>query len=209
MPGVRILVVDDDRLLRQMVRDLLEIHGFEVFEAGDGTEGVAQASGPRPDLILLDVMLRGLSGFDICRKIRADPTLGDLQTILITVWDDPSVAITGDEAGATLTLQKPADPGTILAALARVLGQSPDPPRGRPGAGGASERRGAERGGESGGRAEDHDNGRGERPGVAKRGGMDATGQGGQGEGHRVSLARIAEARRPRGRVSHGGQKRT
>ena len=80
-------------------------------------------------MILLDVMLRGLSGYDICRKLRADPVLHAIPIILLTAWDNPSVAETGRLAGATRTLRKPADPETILTTLAEVLASSPIPPR--------------------------------------------------------------------------------
>jgi CheY-like chemotaxis protein len=83
----------------------------------------------RPDVILLDVLLRGWSGFDICRRLRADPVLGDIPIVLISVLDDPSVARTAQTVGATLTLRKPADAESIVAAIEHVLQD-----RGRPAA---------------------------------------------------------------------------
>jgi DNA-binding response OmpR family regulator len=79
-------------------------------------------------VILLDVMLRGLSGFDICRKFRADPVLRAIPIILLTVLSDPGVAVTGREAGADRTLAKVAHPETILTAIAEVLSERGVPP---------------------------------------------------------------------------------
>ena len=122
-----VLCIDDDPLVLYFYRDFLARHGYRVLTATEGLPGLELARRERPDVLLLDVMLRGLSGFDICRKFRVDPTLHALP-IIITVWDQARVATTGQEAGATLTLQKPADPETILTALAEVLGQRRDHP---------------------------------------------------------------------------------
>jgi len=116
-----VLCVDDDPLVLHFYRGFLEPHGYRVLTAREGMEALGLARRDRPSLVLLDVMLRGLSGFDICRKFRADPTLHDLPIILITVWNHPSVETTGRDAGATLTLAKPAEAETILTAIAQVL----------------------------------------------------------------------------------------
>jgi twitching motility two-component system response regulator PilH len=119
-----VLCIDDDPLVLHFYRDFLTAHGYRTLTVMDGLQGVALAHQDRPDVILLDVMLRGLSGFDICRKFRADPALGVIPIILITVWDHPSVATTGRAAGAILTLGKPADPETLLTIITQVLGRS-------------------------------------------------------------------------------------
>ena len=123
-----VLCIDDDPLVLHFYREFLDRHGYRVLTATEGLRGLDLAQRERPDVILLDVMLRGLSGFDICRKLRAVPTLQTTPILLITVWDQPSVPETGRAAGATLTLRKPADPETILTALAEVLSQRPPPP---------------------------------------------------------------------------------
>ena len=124
-----VLCIDDDPLVLHFYRSFLDPRGYRTLTAADGLQGIAIATRDRPDVILLDVMLRGLSGYDICRKFRADPALHAIPIILITVWNHAGVATTGQEAGATRTLQKPADPETILAALAEVLGQQSGPPK--------------------------------------------------------------------------------
>ena len=129
-----VLCIDDDPLVLHFYRDFLAPRGYRTLTVMDGLQGLALAHQDRPDVVLLDVMLRGLSGYDICRKFRADPALCDIPIILITVWDHPSVGSTGQRAGATLTLHKPADPETLVTALAQVLdypqapGPSPEEP---------------------------------------------------------------------------------
>jgi DNA-binding response OmpR family regulator len=127
-----ILCIDDDPLVLHFYREYLDRHGYRVLTATEGLPGIELARRERPDLILLDVMLQGLSGFDICRKLRADPAFRTIPIILITVWRDPSVVRTGHEAGATLTLLKPEDVQDILAAIREVLGETSGPPRDEP-----------------------------------------------------------------------------
>ena len=118
-----VLCIDDDALVLRFFQAFLESSGYRALAATDGLQGLALARQDRPDVILLDVMMRGLSGFDICRKFRADPALRDIPIILLTVLSDPGVAITGREAGADLTLTRLADPKTILTAIAHVLSE--------------------------------------------------------------------------------------
>ena len=125
-----VLCIDDDPLVLHFYREFLDRRGYRTLLVADGLAGLACAQRERPDVILLDVMLRGLSGFDICRKLREDPALQDTPIILLTVWDDPSVAVTGRAAGATLTLRKPAEAEAISTAIAEVLGQRTDRPEG-------------------------------------------------------------------------------
>ena len=121
-----VLCIDDDPLVLYFYRDFLTAHGYRPLTVLDGLQGLAMARQDRPAVILLDVMLRGLSGFDICRKFRAAPELRDIPIILITVWDHPSVATTGKMVGASLTLRKPADPAAILTAIEEVLREQRD-----------------------------------------------------------------------------------
>ena len=107
--------------------DFLPEHGYQTLTATDGLVGIQLAADEGPDVILLDVMLQGLSGFDICRMFRADPALRDIPIILVTVLGEPGVATTGREAGATLTLQKTPDVERIATAIAEVLHLPPDP----------------------------------------------------------------------------------
>ena len=114
-----VLCIDDDPLV---------LH--QTVTATDGLLGIQLAQQACPDVILLDVMLRGLSGYDICRIVRADPMLRDIPIILVTVLGDPSVMTIGREAGADRTLQKTADAQRIVTAIAEVLGLPRDPAAG-------------------------------------------------------------------------------
>jgi len=125
-----VLCIDDDPLVLHFYRDFLELRGFRTLTVTEGPVGIELARRERPDVILLDVMLRGLSGFDICRKLRANPALRHIPIILLTLWDAASVATTGREAGAALTLQKPADAMIILTAIEQMLRERDGPPRG-------------------------------------------------------------------------------
>ena len=124
-----VLCIDDDPLVLHFYREFLDRCGYRTLLVADGLAGLALAERERPDVILLDVMLRGLSGFDICRKLREDPALQDTPIILLTAWDHPSVAVTGRAAGATLTLCKPAEAETIVTTIAEVLDRKIGPPR--------------------------------------------------------------------------------
>ena len=129
-PRPTVFCIDDDPLVLHFYEDFLARYGYEVVTVTDGLVGLQVARELRPDVILLDVMLRGLSGYDICRKLRADPALRTIPIILLTVWDHASVVTTGREAGATLTLQKTADAKAIVGAIGEVLRLPRDPAAG-------------------------------------------------------------------------------
>ena len=89
----RILVVEDQEDNRQILRDLLGSAGYAMSEAGDGEAGVAAAKAQRPDLILMDIQLPLLDGYEATRRIKADPDLKAIPIIVVT-----SYALSGDEA---------------------------------------------------------------------------------------------------------------
>jgi DNA-binding response OmpR family regulator len=126
--GPIVLCIDDDELVLRFLRDFLTAHGYRALTVTDGLPGLELAQQTRPDVILLDIMLRGLSGYDICRKFRADPAFHNVPIILLTVLDEPSVATIGRAAGADLILHKPADPEAIVRAIEWMLGRKRDAP---------------------------------------------------------------------------------
>jgi len=136
-----VLWIDDDPLLLGLCVGVLEKHGYRVLTATDGAAGIAVAHAEPPDVILLDVLMPTLSGFEVCRQLRADPKLHDTPIILLTALDDPGVRPRGVTVGATATFRKPANPAAIVAlldtVLARQRGQASAatgrPSRGRPG----------------------------------------------------------------------------
>ena len=89
----RILMVEDSEDNRQIIRDLMESVGYDLIEAEDGAAGVAMATEHRPDLILMDIQLPVMDGYEACRRIKADPELRHIPIIAVT-----SYALSGDEA---------------------------------------------------------------------------------------------------------------
>ena len=85
MPKKKIMVVDDERSLIELVKGILEEEGYEVITAMDGKECLKKLSTIKPDLILLDMMMPGMSGREVCEKIRKDPKTRDLKVAFVTV----------------------------------------------------------------------------------------------------------------------------
>ena len=117
----RILVVEDQEDNRRILRDLLASAGYEMSEALTGEEGVAMARTHRPDLILMDVQLPKLDGYEATRRIKADPALQAIPIIVVT-----SYALSGDdikayEAGCDGYVTKPYSPRQLLAKIREYL----------------------------------------------------------------------------------------
>jgi len=117
----RILVVDDNEMNVDILRSRLLAQGYEVLTASDGEEGLATARAQHPDLILLDVMMPGLDGFEVCRRLRADAALPFMPIILVTAKDDSQDVIAGLDAGADEYLTKPVDLAALVARVKSML----------------------------------------------------------------------------------------
>lgn len=120
----RILVVEDTEDNRRIVRDLLSSAGYEVIEAVDGAEGVARAQRERPDLILMDIQLPEIDGYEAARRIRAIAGLARVPIIAVT-----SYALSGDEgkareAGCNGYVAKPFSPRQLLAKVREFLSEA-------------------------------------------------------------------------------------
>lgn len=116
MPG-RILVVDDVATNRVVLRSKLTAAYYDVREAGSGEEALLMAALEEPDLVLLDVMMPGLDGFEVCRRLKSDPATMHVPVIIVTALADPQDRVDGLEAGADDFLTKPFDD---IALFARV-----------------------------------------------------------------------------------------
>ena len=117
----RILVIEDHEENRRILRDLLGHAGYEMLEAVTGDEGVAAAERERPDLILMDIQLPGLDGYEATRRIKAQPHLQAIPIIAVT-----SYALSGDEqkardAGCDAYVTKPFSPRVLLAKIRERL----------------------------------------------------------------------------------------
>ena len=100
-----ILIADDEPAIVLGLRDELQFEGFDVHVASDGLEAVAKATAVRPDVLLLDVMLPALNGFEVCRRLRAETK--DLWIIMVSARGQEADRITGFEAGADDYVTKP------------------------------------------------------------------------------------------------------
>lgn len=116
-----ILVVEDQEDNRRILRDMLTSRGFSIIEATDGLAGVEAASTNRPDLILMDIQLPGIDGYEATRRIKANEELKDIPIIAVT-----SYALSGDDqkafsAGCDDYVAKPFSPRQLLAKIEQYL----------------------------------------------------------------------------------------
>lgn len=119
----KILVVDDDPNALRLIGYTLEQEGYQVVSAGDGLEGVNKAQDERPDLVVLDVMLPGLDGYEVCRQLRQQPETAALPILMLSAkarQDDKDVGL---KMGADDYLAKPADPSAIVDRVKALLDQ--------------------------------------------------------------------------------------
>ena len=105
--GAAILTIDDDSLQRHLTRSILDKNGFKVAEAPDGEEGLRAVRKQRPEVVLLDIEMPGMDGFEVCRQIRSDPDICETPIIIVTGREDTGAIAKGFEAGATDFLAKP------------------------------------------------------------------------------------------------------
>lgn len=124
----RLLMIEDDARLAQMVSEYLGQSGFEVTHAGDGESGLEQLPLVQPELVILDLMMPGIDGLEVCRRIRALPgDLARVPVLMLTAKGDPMDRIIGLELGADDYLPKPFEPRELLARIRAVLRRRADP----------------------------------------------------------------------------------
>ena len=116
-----VLVVDDDRTVREVVVTYLRAAGHEVSEASDGTEGLAASRRKRADLVVLDVMMPGLDGLEVCRRLRL---AGEVPVILLTALGSEPDRVIGLETGADDYLTKPFSPRELVLRVDSILRRS-------------------------------------------------------------------------------------
>ena len=121
MSATTILVVDDVALNVKLLVDLLAAKGYRTCSATSGAEALAVLAVERPDLVLLDVMMPGMSGYDVCRAIRADPAQAMLPVVLVTALDPAEERAKGLDAGADDFLSKPVSQSELLARVRSLL----------------------------------------------------------------------------------------
>lgn len=120
--GKRILVVDDEPLIVQMVASRLAASGYETLSAGDGDEALKKARSEHPDLIILDVMLPKVDGFQVCAALKQDERYRQIPIVLFTAkGDDESRQVGLEECGADGYLPKPFEAQKLLAKISELL----------------------------------------------------------------------------------------
>ena len=114
-----VLVVDDDAVLRRVVRAVLEADGFRVIEAHDGEQGLKMAASERPAVVILDVMMPGIDGVEVCRRIDHQST----KVLMLTALGDVTTEVASLEAGARGYLTKPFSSMELLDRVEELLKQ--------------------------------------------------------------------------------------
>jgi CheY-like chemotaxis protein len=124
-PAPLILIVDDDHDVRDLIREVLTPAGFRTLEATDGAQVLVLARQHRPDLIILDVMMRGMDGYTALTRLRGDSVMRDVPVIVVTAQEAPVYRTLSEGVGATLHVTKPFSGEALLMMVRRILAERP------------------------------------------------------------------------------------
>jgi two-component system phosphate regulon response regulator PhoB len=121
MERKRLLLVEDDRTLAELVAFHFERAGYAVTRTGDGEEALILVEEIRPDIILLDWMIEGISGIEVCRRLRRRPTTANVPIVMLTARGEEDDRVRGLETGADDYVTKPFSPKELVARVGAVL----------------------------------------------------------------------------------------
>lgn len=121
MSAGRVLVIEDEQTIAELVADALRQRGYRVETAPDGDEGLAMAEGTLPDLVILDLMLPGLDGWEICRRMKENEVTREIPVIILTARRDERDVVAGLDLGADDYLRKPFSMSELLARVRALL----------------------------------------------------------------------------------------
>jgi two-component system, OmpR family, alkaline phosphatase synthesis response regulator PhoP len=119
--GNRVLIVEDERDIRELIVFTLQLGGVETHEAGNGEAGVAKAREVVPDLILMDVRMPRMTGFEACKVLKADPATKDIPIVFLSAKGQVSEIQQGMESGALEYILKPFAPDELLKQVQEIL----------------------------------------------------------------------------------------
>src|SRR5215469_2673124 len=117
----RVLVVDDILSNVKLLEAKLSAEYFEVITASNGEQALTRVSAELPDIVLLDVMMPGMDGFEVCRRIKANAKTAYIPVVMVTALDQPSDRVTGLDAGADDFLTKPVDDAALFARVRSLV----------------------------------------------------------------------------------------
>ena len=120
----KILIVDDEKQLVSLVRLHMEMSGYEVLSASDGEEALAVAKRDKPDLMILDLMLPKIDGWEVCKRLRTESKAGNIPVIMLTARSETEDKLKGFECGADDYITKPFSPRELVARVKRVLARA-------------------------------------------------------------------------------------
>lgn len=118
MDAKKILIVDDDPLLREMLSTRLKAEGYDVIQAGDGAEGLEKAKKEKPDLIILDVALPQMNGYEVCGTLKSEPEYSKIPVILFSAKEDIQLA---EKVGADAYIIKPFGSKVLLKKVKELI----------------------------------------------------------------------------------------
>lgn len=118
----KVLIIEDHPETSELISGLLKLEGIEPITATNGQEGLEKAHLEKPDLILLDVMMPGMSGFDVCKKLKSDHETSSIPVIIVSIKASEDSLKQGETAGANAYITKPFNPPELLDLVKKYLG---------------------------------------------------------------------------------------